>query len=91
MTSITAHDSIQGAKDGQHQAIMEFVRRMADGGVYALTRKEIAKALGYETSTMSARCNELLKAESLALVGTKRCGVSGRAVGALSLAFGEGG
>ena len=54
-----------------------------------LTRKEIARQLGLETSTVSGRVNELMHADRLVQVGTKRCDVSGRIVGALSLNIAE--
>jgi hypothetical protein len=50
-----------------------------------MTRKEIAKRLELETSTVAGRCNELLHANRLIESGTKRCQISGRVVGALCL------
>ena len=85
MTSIVAHDSIIGAKAKHHAVILNYVKSMTNRGVHALSRREMAKALGIETASMSARCNELLHMGHLVEVGIKDCGVTGRTVGALAL------
>ena len=47
------------------------------------SRKEIARGLGLETSTVSARCNELLATGQIEVDGVKYCSVSGKQVEAL--------
>ena len=47
------------------------------------TRKEIGRALGLHTNQYSGRCNELIKAKVLRVVGTKKCPFSGKHVEAL--------
>ena len=49
-----------------------------------LTRKEIGKALGLETNQYSGRCNELITAKVLKVVGKKKCTFSGKCVEALA-------
>lgn len=90
MTSVYAYDAIQNIKGQQHWEILDYMRFAAREGVVSMTRKEIAKALKFETSTMSARVNELLHCGALVDVGTQRCSESGRMVGALSLPMLEG-
>ena len=50
------------------------------------SRKEIARGLNMETSTVSARCNELLATGQIEVDGTKECSVSGMNVEALRVA-----
>ena len=48
-----------------------------------MSRREIGKALGLETNQYSGRCNELIAAKVLVVVGEKRCSLSGKTVESL--------
>lgn len=86
MHSVRAHSAIATDKDRQHQLILAELRAKQA----PMTRKELAVAIKADPGTSAARCNELIKAEYLVEVGTKRCPVSGMKVGALALSICEG-
>lgn len=48
-----------------------------------LTRREIGQALKLDSNQYSARCNELIAAKVMMVVGEKKCSISGRNVEAL--------
>jgi len=48
-----------------------------------MTRREIGMALGLESNQYSARCNELIEANVLCIVGVKKCRYSNKRVQAL--------
>ena len=73
-TSRDAYQLLQdsGRADSQRDRIM-IVLRFAEK---PLTNREIAKCLGMEPSTVSARRNELMTAHKVRSVGKRRCSVS---------------
>ena len=61
-----------GRADSQRDRIMIVLRFAA----FPMTNREIAKCLGMEPSTVSARRNELMDARKIRSVGKRKCKVS---------------
>ena len=76
-TSIDAYHSSTRRNVGKLQCdrIAEYVASVGNA-----TIAEIAKALGMEKSSVSARRNELIAAERLVLAGERKCSVTLRTV-----------
>ena len=71
-TSIESYDALKvsGFK-GQHAAILSHMTR---GRIYS--RRQLAKLSGLETSTMAARCHELVESKQVVVCGTIRCPIT---------------
>jgi len=68
----------------QEKAILKFVNTRKD-----CTRREIAKALSMETSTVSARVNHMVKYGVLDEYKKRKCRVSGKMVNVVSSYSGQ--
>lgn len=80
-TSIEAYDELKRNNriTPLQQKILDFMR--VKNKYY--TRKEIAKALDMETSTVSARVNELIFYQEIDVIGKKICPISKKLVEAI--------
>jgi DNA-binding Lrp family transcriptional regulator len=81
-SSLAAFDSIQAHIMGDSQR--KIVEAMRPDTFY--TRKQLARMLGMDTSSVSGRVNELIKDEVIEVVGQIRCPISKRMVEAIKLA-----
>lgn len=80
-SSIESYDAIKLSGMAEcHAAILRF---MQPGVIY--TRKEVARALGLETSSVAGRVNELIDEEHIEVCGRKICPISNRNVEAIKL------
>ncbi|WP_258559181.1 MarR family transcriptional regulator [Ralstonia mannitolilytica] len=81
-TSIDAYHSSSRRSNSKLQCdrIVEYVERAGTA-----TIAEIAKALGMEKSSVSARRNELIAAGRLVLAGERKCSVTNRTVQSVKL------
>jgi predicted HTH transcriptional regulator len=77
-TSLDAFDSIKHSGMQEQQA--KILAVMEEGQAY--TRRELSKLSGIETSSVSSRVNAMLEI-FVAVVGIKKCSISGRNVEAL--------
>ena len=85
-TSLHSYDALKASGfKGQHSAICS---RMERGKVYS--RRQVAKVCGLETSTVAARVNDLVKFGQVVEVGTIKCPITGKHVGAIKLADAQG-
>jgi DNA-binding MarR family transcriptional regulator len=76
-TSLDAHDYVQSSGKAATQEML-IINFMDDNRHLDFTRRELAKALDMETSTMSARVNSLVKAGKVIEMSRKRkCSISG--------------
>lgn len=74
------HNTVAGKYQTRfHNMISGFMLGQKD----PMSRREIGRALGLETNQYSGRCNELIAAKVLVVVGEKRCSLSGKTVEAL--------
>lgn len=81
-TSIMAFKDLKKKKAlGKMQLLI--YNSMSNNKLY--TRKQLARLLNLDTSTMSARINELVNSNYILIVGKKICPVSNREVEALAL------
>ena len=83
-TSAQAHKDIiaSGVMGKQENIVFEYVERIN----YSPTRREIATALGMETSTVSARVNALILSGKLEEDERRTCSISKRCVNTLRVA-----
>lgn len=80
-SSIAAyHDHKANRFAGQHGIILAVIQ---PGKLYS--RRQIAKACKLETSTVAARCNEMLASGQLEVCGTLRCPITSVRVEAIKL------
>lgn len=80
-TSLSAYDALRSAAfHGQHALILG---HMKAGRLYS--RREIAKDLKLETSTVSGRVNELIEEGQIVVCGSIKCPITGRNVEAVKL------
>lgn len=70
-----------GARGTQHGKIIAYLKQCDQ----PKTRKEIAKALDMETSTIAARINELVDCDAVLECGSGKCSVSQIHVGIVML------
>ena len=80
LTSIEAYRTHQ-ARPRQIAKVFEYIKHHAN-----CTRREIAKATGYDVSAVAGRVNELLSVELVEECGRKVCSVTGKSVMALRVA-----
>jgi hypothetical protein len=81
-SSLAAYDHIKAHITGEcHRKILAV---MLDELIY--TRKQIARMLSMETSSIAGRVNELVEMGEIEVCGQIRCPVSGRMVEAIKLA-----
>lgn len=81
-SSLAAYDHIKGRIMAEsYKAILA---AMVPGILY--TRKQIARQLNMETSSVSGRVNELIALNEIQVVGQIRCPISERMVEAITLA-----
>jgi predicted HTH transcriptional regulator len=81
-TSLAAYDAIAGTLTAEcHKKIVE---AMQSGDFF--TRKQIARILDMETSSVSGRVNELIELGVIEVSGQISCPISSRMVEAIKLA-----
>jgi hypothetical protein len=73
-TSIDCYYSHQAQYDAQSAIIVDYIAKHPHP---APTRREIAKATGIETSSVSARVNKLLTDKVLHELPRRKCSISG--------------
>lgn len=74
------HNTVRGEYQSRYyRMIVGYMREQ----LTPKTRREIGKALGLETNQYSGRCNELIAAGVLVVIGERKCSLSGKNVEAL--------
>lgn len=76
-TSIEAYRS-HAAKPRQIAKVYEYIKKFPK-----CTRRQIAKATGYDVSAVAGRVNELLSVEAIEECGRVTCPITGKSVMAL--------
>ena len=77
-TSLDAyhHESMPAIRNKYHTKILDYMKAFGGGR----TRKEIGYALSLDANQYSARCNELVDAKDLVVVGKRKCSITNRTV-----------
>lgn len=81
-SSLAAYDHIQAQITGECQR--KIIANMRPGVIYS--RKQLARMLGMETSSIAGRVNELIEQREIEVCGHIRCPISSRQVEAIKLA-----
>ena len=80
-SSLESYDALKAS--GMAESYAAILGFMKHGVIY--TRKEIARALKLETSSVAGRVNELIDEEKIEVAGRKVCPISNRNVEAIML------
>lgn len=81
-STLASYDALKAKGMAESQALI--LAYMRHDRIY--TRKQIARGLGMETSSVSGRVNELIESEQIEVCGHIKCPISNRMVEAIKLA-----
>jgi len=81
-SSLTAYDSLKS--NGMAASQARILAHMQPGRLYS--RREIARALDLETSSVAGRVNELIEMNQVEVCGHIKCPISRKTVEAIKLA-----